>query len=357
MIKELQGTVNSCLQSTRRNHSFKVRPPLLPLFLSASILLFMGGCATQALPPSIANSAAMHPAYHDSHLTPASYEAIHQFDEGSQARYTLAPGDRVNLAVWARPELSGQHVLGPDGDIQIPFMNSVHVGGMTADDASLKVTSALSEYYLHAYATITILSYAGNTITVLGHVTKPGQMAFADNPTLLEVLAKADTRRASDTSALQIRQCAIFRGSDRALWIDLAPLYRGDDLALNVNLRRGDIVYVPDPSDQLVYVMGQVTKPGAYPFTPNMSFLDALAQAGGPNDAAQQGKIVLARPRENIQQVIDLKTFLAGNGDRNYALKDGDIIYVPKNGISKVGYVLQQLSPLASSALFAAAIF
>jgi polysaccharide biosynthesis/export protein len=317
----------------------------------------MAGCATQTLPPSVANSPAMHPASHDSQLTPASDAAIDRFDEDLQARYTLAPGDKINLTVWARPELSGQHVVGPDGDIQIPFLNSVHVAGLTADDASAKVSSAVSEYYLHAYATITILSYGGNTITVLGHVTKPGQLSFADNPTLLEVLAKADTRRLSDANAVQIRQCAIFRGKDRALWIDLAPLYRGDDLALNVKLRRGDIVYVPDPSDQLVYVMGQVTKPGAYQFTPNMSFLDALAQAGGPNDAAQQSKIVLARPRENSQQVIDLKTFLAGNGDRNYALKDGDIIYVPKNGISKVGYVLQQLNPITSTAILAAAIF
>ena len=128
-------------------------------------------------------------------------------------------------------------------------------------------------------------------------------------------------------------------------------------MTLNVRLRRGDVVYVPDPSDQLVYVMGQVNKPGAYQFTPNMSFLDALAQAGGPNDTAQPSKIVLARPRQNEQRVIDLKTFLGGNGARNYALEEGDIIYVPKNGIAKVGYVLQQLNPLTSTVLFAAAIF
>jgi polysaccharide export outer membrane protein len=88
-----------------------------------------------------------------------------------------------------------------------------------------------------------------------------------------------------------------------------------------------------------------------------MSFLDALAQAGGPNDAAQPGKIVLARPRANLQQMIDLKTFLGGSGDANYSLQEGDIIYVPKSGIAKVGYVLQQINPITSSLLIGAAIF
>jgi polysaccharide export outer membrane protein len=248
-------------------------------------------------------------------------------------------------------------VVGPDGDIQIPVLGSVRIADMTPDEASTKLSSALSEYYLGAYATITMLSYSGNTVTVLGHVAKPGQFTFSDNPTVLEVLAKAGTQVAGSGKAPEIKRCAIFRGRNRALWIDLGPLYRGDDLALNVRLQRGDFVYVPEATDRLVYVMGQVNKPGAFELTPGMSFLDALAQAGGPSDAAQPGKIVLARPRDNLQQVIDLKTFLGGSGDANYSLQEGDIIYVPKSGIAKVGYVLQQLNPITSSLLIGAAIF
>jgi polysaccharide export outer membrane protein len=202
-----------------------------------------------------------------------------------------------------------------------------------------------------------MLSYSGNTVTVLGHVARPGQFTFSDNPTVLEVLAKAGSQLAGSGKAPEIKRCAIFRGRDRAIWIDLGPLYRGNDLALNVRLQRGDFVYVPEATDQLVYVMGQVNKPGAFELTPGMSFLDALAQAGGPSDAAQPGKILFARPRENLQQVIDLKTFLSGGGDANYRLEEGDIIYVPKSGIAKVGYVLQQLNPITSSLLIGAAIF
>jgi polysaccharide export outer membrane protein len=134
-------------------------------------------------------------------------------------------------------------------------------------------------------------------------------------------------------------------------------LLRGDSLALNLRLHRGDLIYVPNSSDELVYVMGQVSKPGAYELSSNMSFLDALAMAGGPNDNAQPAKIVLARPSRGLQQVIDLKQFVKGNGDANYALEQGDIVYVPKSGLASFGYVLQQVNPLTQLALFGAAIF
>jgi polysaccharide biosynthesis/export protein len=96
--------------------------------------------------------------------------------------------------------------------------------------------------------------------------------------------------------------------------------------------------------------MGQVKNPGPYPLTANMSFLEALSRAGGPNDNAQQGKIVLAR--KNTEQVIDLESFVQ-NGS-NSQLEAGDIVYVPKSGIAKVGYVLQQLNPLTTLAFFGA---
>ena len=355
-VKETPGDVNFALgDGTRRKnrlrHAFRHQGALL--LLIAPLLLI--GCATQAVPKLPSNTEALHNSYQD-HLSSSSAEAISQFEEGTQSRYTIGPGDRVRVTVWARPELSGSHVVGPDGDIQIPFVGSVPIADITPDQAGTKLSGVLSEYYVGAYATVTMLNYSGNTVTVLGHVAHPGLLTFTDNPTLLEVLARAGTQ-ATDSKATDIQRCAVFRGNDRVLWLNLAPLYRGDDSALNVTMRRGDMVYVPQRSEQLIYVMGQVTKPGAYELTPNMSFLDALALVGGPSDAAKPTQIVFARPRQNIQQVVDFKKFVGGDGAANYRLEQGDIIFVPKSGLAKVGYVLQQLSPLTSSLILGAALF
>jgi polysaccharide export outer membrane protein len=141
------------------------------------------------------------------------------------------------------------------------------------------------------------------------------------------------------------------------MWVDLRSLSKGTDLSLNIPLHKNDLVFVPDPDDSLIYVMGQVKNPGPYPLTANMSFLEALTRAGGPNDNAQQGKIVLARPSKNTEQLIDMEHFVqtAGNNN-NFQLEAGDIVYVPKSGLAKLGYVLQQINPITTMVLFAATL-
>jgi polysaccharide biosynthesis/export protein len=341
---------------------------LLTLIACAAMSLVCGCFNTEIKAPASDRqltpppAAVLQSAYQNSGPSFATQQALLSFDDAPQAAYTIGPGDAITVTVWGRAELSGKHLVGPDGNIQLPFVGSVDVGGLTADGAADKLDHALSDRYVGAIATVQIDDYTDNQVTVLGHVSNPGVQHFSAPPTLLEALAKAgvpssQTGADSGRRSESFTRCAIFRGHDSVVWIDLRPLLRGESLALNIRLHRNDLIYVPDSNDELVYVMGQVSKPGAYELSSNMSFLDALALAGGPNDNAQPGKIVLARPSRNFQQVIDLKQMIKGGGDANYALEQGDIIYVPKNGIASVGYVLQQISPLTQSALFAAALF
>jgi len=287
-------------------------------------------------------------------VTLASGEQLPQI-LGPAGKYVLGPGDVVTVTVWGHPELSGKRVIGPDGDIQLPFVGSFPVAGLNADDASSKLTSALREDYLNTAASVTVDKYSSNQVIVLGHVQHPGVLTFAGDPTLLEALAKAGASGGKDDLGGMPTRCAIVRGKDRMMWVDLRSLSKGSDLSLNIPLQRNDLVFVPDSDAELVYVMGQVKNPGPYPLTANMSFLEALARAGGPNDNAQQGKIVLARPSKNTEQIIDLENFVQTAGN-NTQLEPGDIVYVPKSGLAQLGYVLQQINPITTMVLFAAAL-
>ncbi len=113
----------------------------------------------------------------------------------------------------------------------------------------------------------------------------------------------------------------------------------------NIRLKPNDLVYIPDSSDTTVYVMGAVAKPGAYRLTPGMTYLDALAQAGGPNEDADTNEISLYRPGRDAVQKLDFKSLLTEGRKVNYALEEGDIVYLPKRGLAEVGYVLRQLMP------------
>jgi polysaccharide biosynthesis/export protein len=326
--------------------------------------LLFPGCSSTPSPQSLERSLSTNPVKSSPHPTglagaPEGFGNGVNQDEFQQiqtppGKYVLGSGDIVTVTVWGHPELSGKRVVGPDGEIQLPFVGSFRVAGYNADDAGGKLTSALREDYLNTAASVTIDSYNSNQVIVLGHVARQGVLTFAGNPTLLEALAMAGAAPGKDDQSGMPTRCAIVRGRDRMMWVDLRPLMKGTDVSLNIRLYRNDLVFVPDPDDELVYVMGQVKNPGPYPLTANMSFLEALARAGGPNDNAQQGKIVLARPSKNSEQVIDLENFVK-QGGTNSQLEPGDIVYVPKSGLAQLGYVMQQINPITSMVLFGAA--
>lgn len=261
--------------------------------------------------------------------------------------YTIGRGDRLTIDVFGHPDLSGEHVVGPDGRITINVAGPLRIAGLSSEQAAAKVSQALNRYYRDAVATVRIDEYTSNEILVLGRVAAPGPVVFRKQPNLLDALARVGalpTNGAGSTNATLTR-CAVFRGRDQVFWIDLSKLLSGMNTSYNVTLMRDDVVYIPDANDQLVYVLGQVHSPGAFHLTPDMSFMDAISMAGGPTNDADYDSVALVRPQAGMETEIDLAEIFEGDDRQNAILKEGDIIYVPMHGLAQVGYVLQQISP------------
>jgi polysaccharide export outer membrane protein len=99
--------------------------------------------------------------------------------------------------------------------------------------------------------------------------------------------------------------------------------------------------YVTDPqvtiivsaiNSQRIYLLGEVTRPGAYPLIPGMTLLQALSSAGGLTQYARAQKIYVLRGGDKSQQRLgfNYKEFLKGkNPEQNVALRVGDTIVVP----------------------------
>jgi polysaccharide export outer membrane protein len=99
--------------------------------------------------------------------------------------------------------------------------------------------------------------------------------------------------------------------------------------------------YVTDPqvtvivtaiNSQRIYLLGEVTRAGAYPLLPGMTVLQAISSAGGLTQYARLQKIYVLREGEGGQTKFpfNYKEFLKGrNPEQNVALKVGDTIVVP----------------------------
>lgn len=84
-------------------------------------------------------------------------------------------------------------------------------------------------------------------------------------------------------------------------------------------------------SSDLVRVIGEVARPQALVYRPNMTLLDALLQAGGLTATADGNSAVLIRAAENGKQYsIKLKDLLkSGDINANAPVMPGDVVTVP----------------------------
>ncbi|WP_373975545.1 SLBB domain-containing protein [Chitinibacter sp. SCUT-21] len=316
---------------------------MLKQLVLTGFCLILAACSQ--MPANIPNNiAAFQPAQKSEQIDYASPEALAELERSSDSVYRLAEGDALQITVWNRPELSGKQLLGPDGRLTIPLVGTMKLNGETRETAASQISNALSPYIRKPAVFVGVEQYTGNRVTVLGRVQNPGVQQFDRPPNLLEALARAGSLPVIDKQATLTR-VAIFRGRDRIIWVDLKKLLNRGELAYNIRLHPNDLIYIPDSFDTLVYVLGAVHKPGAYRLTPDMSLMDALAQAGGPNDDAAPEQIAIYRPSKQANETTPLQTLLNRDKMVNFALEEGDVVFVPKSGIAQAGYVIRQLVP------------
>jgi len=91
-------------------------------------------------------------------------------------------------------------------------------------------------------------------------------------------------------------------------------------------------IIVTKVNSQRIYIVGEVTRAGAFPLVPNMTVLEAISSAGGCTIFAKQTKIYILR-LENGKETrlpFNFKEVLGGQKmSQNILLKPGDTIVVP----------------------------
>jgi len=91
-------------------------------------------------------------------------------------------------------------------------------------------------------------------------------------------------------------------------------------------------VIVAQMSSLRIYVLGQVTRGGAYPLVPDMTVMQALSIAGGFTPYANLKKIHVMRSENGAEKIypVNYKEVMSGRKtEQNIHLKPGDTIVVP----------------------------
>jgi polysaccharide export outer membrane protein len=289
----------------------------------------------------------------DPKLKLSPLETLRKFEPSLDEEYTLGAGDEISIRYPGRPDLDSKDVIGPDGRVTLPLAGPIKLADLTREAAGQKVVETLSPYYTKLAATVQVDKYGSNHVTLLGDVKNPGMVSFEQTPTLLEVLSRGGIQARPDGSMPE--QCVIYRG-DQVYWVELQELLTSGSPLADLRLRRNDVVFVPALSTRTITIMGQVQHPGPIALKHDSTLSSVLGEAGGLSDAAGGNPEIqiVHRSKGDKTQYVRFHDLLKPNGGMEVSLNPGDIVFVPKSGFAKMGFVMQQLAPFVTMASFAA---
>ncbi|WP_084608102.1 SLBB domain-containing protein [Nisaea denitrificans] len=169
-------------------------------------------------------------------------------------------------------------------------------------------------------------------VKIFGEVRSPGAYGYADGQSVVDLIMRAGgvTRYAA---VEQIR--VITNGEPQPFNLKLY-LDTGDTSTIP-SVGPGSTIFVPietvgvKKGSRIVYVMGEVFKPGAFEVQDETSFLDVLANSGGPTRFADTKRVRILR-KNGTAEPFDLAMYseVGGSGVALPQLFPGDSIFVPE---------------------------
>jgi protein involved in polysaccharide export with SLBB domain len=89
-------------------------------------------------------------------------------------------------------------------------------------------------------------------------------------------------------------------------------------------------VFVKEYGSKKVFVLGEVARPGTFPFTAEMNIVEAITLAGGFKDSARTNYVIVTRQTPDGERRIPVPVEKITEGiAQNLRLQPGDIVFVP----------------------------
>ncbi|HEX4067085.1 MAG TPA: polysaccharide biosynthesis/export family protein [Acidobacteriaceae bacterium] len=329
---------------------------LTSLVLQASA--FSQNAAASAAEFRIASDRAGVPDASAVDTVQASHAVTQAVDKGS---YILGPGDRMTIQVFGADDFPNLPVeVDSDGAINAPMLGRVQVSGISVQTLEANLAHGYTKFFRNPEVSVTVTDYRSQPVTVIGSVNTPGVIQLRRPTRLMEVISEAGGLRAdAGDKVLITRQSAPNNaigdpgsGDDRKFLsrdIDLRKIIEGTDPSENVLVHPHDLITIPKA--KMVYVVGEVGRPGGYVLdghSSTLSVLQAIALAGGLTKTAKanETRILTPGPEDSSKRqetTIDLRRILSSKAP-DVNLHADDILFVPNSNSKSAGIRALQMA-------------
>ena len=234
--------------------------------------------------------------------------------------YQLGAGDVIRITVYQNPDLTLETRISEAGTLSFPLLGVIKVGGLTAGQAEKQIADGLRNGNLvrQPQVNVLVMQVRGNQVSVLGHVMRPGrfpiEVAEMKITDLLALAGGIDAGGAEMMVLTGMRDGKPFRRE-----FDVPSMFSATGRPFDVTVQNGDVLWVDRAP--MVYIYGEVQRPGVFRLERGLTVMQALATGGGLTlRGTQKGLRIHRRGPDGAQMVLQ-----PAMDDR---LQDGDVVYV-----------------------------
>ncbi len=238
----------------------------------------------------------------------------------SVAEYQLGAGDVVRVTVYQNPDLTVETRITENGSISFPLLGAVVIGGRTVSAAERGIADGLrnGNFVRQPQVTVTLLQVRAHQASVLGQVNRPGRYPLEQaGMRLTDLLAIAGGVAVGGSDIVVLSGTRA--GAPLRVEVDLPMLFAAGGRDKDPLVENNDVVWVD--RQPLVYIYGEVQRPGPLRLEREMTLMQALATGGGLTARGTEKGIRVHRRADDGK----VRVLQPAMDDR---MKDGDVVYV-----------------------------
>ncbi len=240
--------------------------------------------------------------------------------------YVLGPNDQIAISVYGVQEYSGDLLVSPEGNINVPNVGLIRVAGLTIEDATQKIKNTMGATvysYLRSGGSkisVTLSKIRTIKVTIIG-ANRPATYRLSSLATVFNALYVSG----GPTAFGSFREIELLRDNKLFKKIDLYRMLLNGDQSDNVGLKDNDVIRIPSYKTR-VSIEGQVKRPGIFEVLAGENFANILAFASGFTDTAYQASVKVYAQTNKERQIKDLQE----TQYNNYQPQIGDVFVVSK---------------------------
>ena len=234
--------------------------------------------------------------------------------------YVVGPDDELLIDLTGDNEANYRLKVSPDGNISLQYVGLVSVGGLTIEQATSKVRTAMSKTYpgLRSGASkvaINLGNIRSISVTLVGNVVKPGTYTMASLATVFNALYASGGPSQNGS----FRKIQVVRNNKVISTIDVYDFLLKGIQSKNIRLQDQDVINIPVYQTR-VEMTGEVKRPAIFEVLSTESLEDVIGFAGGFSNEAYTAKIKVLQNTNRERKISDVNadnftTYYPLNGD------------------------------------------